>query len=244
MRNDFKSNYLMHHGILGQKWGVRRYQNPDGSLTSVGKERYGKNEKEKTNKLTEDQKKAIRNAAIATAAVATIAVGAYYANKYRNMHMDKIIKSGTQIQHMSKKCNELLNQPFYASYLKADNKAYAANDFFGSKWSHKMVMNAQKDLKIAGKKTAEKAYSEWLNANPKAKARFGNASYFSFNRNLGSPDIYDKEHFASFYKYLESKGYDAVHDWNDQFQSGRIAPLIIFGSLGEIKISDITKLKP
>ena len=31
--------YLMHHGIKGQKWGVRRYQNPDGTLTSEGKKR-------------------------------------------------------------------------------------------------------------------------------------------------------------------------------------------------------------
>ena len=31
---------LYHHGIKGQKWGVRRYQNPDGSLTERGKLRY------------------------------------------------------------------------------------------------------------------------------------------------------------------------------------------------------------
>lgn len=33
------SEYLIHHGIKGQKWGVRRYQNTDGSLTDAGKRR-------------------------------------------------------------------------------------------------------------------------------------------------------------------------------------------------------------
>jgi hypothetical protein len=34
-------NELYHHGIKGQKWGVRRYQNKDGSLTKAGRSRYG-----------------------------------------------------------------------------------------------------------------------------------------------------------------------------------------------------------
>lgn len=33
-------DYLAHHGIKGQKWGVRRFQNPDGSLTPDGQKRY------------------------------------------------------------------------------------------------------------------------------------------------------------------------------------------------------------
>ena len=37
----YTTSGLSHHGILGQKWGVRRYQNKDGSLTSAGKKRYG-----------------------------------------------------------------------------------------------------------------------------------------------------------------------------------------------------------
>lgn len=35
-------NDLAHHGILGQKWGVRRYQNKDGTYTSEGRQRYKK----------------------------------------------------------------------------------------------------------------------------------------------------------------------------------------------------------
>ena len=42
---------LYHHGILGQRWGVRRFQNADGSLTSAGRKRVSKLEN-KYSKLT------------------------------------------------------------------------------------------------------------------------------------------------------------------------------------------------
>lgn len=38
-KNYIPKSELAHHGILGQKWGVRRYQNPDGSLTPAGRRR-------------------------------------------------------------------------------------------------------------------------------------------------------------------------------------------------------------
>lgn len=53
-QNDFR-NYseLYHHGVLGQKWGVRRYQNSDGTLTDEGAKRYSK----LTNKKTKIEQK-------------------------------------------------------------------------------------------------------------------------------------------------------------------------------------------
>lgn len=71
---------LYHFGIKGQKWGIRRYQNPDGSLTALGKQKYGtkKNFEEHKNKL---KKRAAAGAAIAAGTGGIAAGSALVATK-------------------------------------------------------------------------------------------------------------------------------------------------------------------
>jgi hypothetical protein len=50
--------YLIHYGISGQRWGIRRFQNRDGTLTSLGKKRYG-DPKEHGNSISNKEGKKI-----------------------------------------------------------------------------------------------------------------------------------------------------------------------------------------
>ena len=47
------NGYLQHYGIKGQHWGVRRFQNEDGSYTAEGKERYGRLSEDKAGGTSE-----------------------------------------------------------------------------------------------------------------------------------------------------------------------------------------------
>ena len=93
---------LYHHGVKGMHWGVRRYQNADGSLKPAGRKRYteGGTGSAKTSKgekkQLSDEQRAARNAkikstakkvAIGVGVTALVAAGTYAAVKYNNKTM-------------------------------------------------------------------------------------------------------------------------------------------------------------
>ena len=69
----YNSLYLAHHGVKGQKWGIRRYQNEDGSYTEEGAKRRRSDNK---SGISDGAKKALKAGAIA-AGTALAAIGAY-----------------------------------------------------------------------------------------------------------------------------------------------------------------------
>ena len=128
------SDELYHHGIKGQKWGRRRFQNEDGSLTPAGKERYdddGPSEKKQkeykipenksTHRLKIEEKyktkgmsakeaeqaaaKRIRGEQYAVAAAAVTVTACIAYNKYKNYNVDKSISTEKQFQRILKTAN-------------------------------------------------------------------------------------------------------------------------------------------
>lgn len=61
------SDYISHFGVKGMKWGIRRYQNRDGSLTPEGRKRYGRSEdSEKVRELRKKPVSAMSNQELET----------------------------------------------------------------------------------------------------------------------------------------------------------------------------------
>ena len=97
------SDELYHHGILKQRWHVRRFQNPDGSLTPAGRERYGVGK--------ERAKRAIKNAG-AKAGAAAKSAASYAAKREKMKHpslmSDDELRNYTQRLIAEKNYSDLL----------------------------------------------------------------------------------------------------------------------------------------
>ena len=117
---------LRHHGIKGQKWGVRRFQNADGSLTATGRKRYG----------TDDLKDSLDKLNKADSLINT--AKKYQAEKDRKEH-NKVVadKIKSDLSKMSDKelqqaVNRLNLEERYTQVMKSREKA--AGESAAMKW--------------------------------------------------------------------------------------------------------------
>ena len=186
--------YLYHHGIKGMKWGIRRFQQKDGTLTSAGKKRYNDTpntptktkskhrlkleEKYRNQGLTKEQaelaasKRIKTEKILATAAGITVAAAAAYVisrNVKRNA--DSIIKSGQTLSRIERfNSDGKLHEQFYASMEKSDNIKYAGR-LGANGQSYMMKIGVTKDIKVAGNTKARKIFEKLYNSDEQFRRR-------------------------------------------------------------------------
>lgn len=243
---------LYHHGIKGQRWGIRRFQNADGSLKAAGRKRYGvedtrgdyntdskKSDTSKSSDGTESKEykkaKLARNLAIGAAAVAGAAVLAYGASQYVKNHKDLVIEGGEALQRITtQEEGSNLYDNFYAAVGKHDMDRYKAympkfhlNEREGGEHLIKQL-EAKSTMKIAAPKNAEKIFNQLRESDPSFKKAFnswGVTNYEEFNQNIVNYrlDANSQKNFNKFRDAMEKAGYAGVIDVNDRKYSGYAA---------------------
>ena len=138
---------LYHHGVVGMHWGVRRYQNADGSLKPAGRKRYTEGGEKK--QLTDEERAArkakikstAKKVAIGVGVTALVAAGTYAAVKYNNKTMAeaKQIMSDAHKkrvdEYLEQAEQKLQQQAFAASMYSQFDRVHQGNTEGGKAWA-------------------------------------------------------------------------------------------------------------
>ena len=160
---------LYHYGIQGQKWGVRRYQNPDGSLTEAGKAKYAGNKKAERNvsrlqkvstkayavneKLLNKAEENIQKARVVGDKPAELRNGKLWLQAKANMNANEYVKKYTY--------------EYVDSYMKMQRGAVIGaliggvpGSVIGSSIASKDYVNQMTDVHKGAREAAEKEYKQ------------------------------------------------------------------------------------
>lgn len=129
-------DYLVHHGVKGQKWGVRRYQNTDGSLTAAGKRHYYVGEGR-----IDSAKDVLKNRGSMGKGELSKYLQTYALGKNK---VDTFLKRGTQFSRIQS-TDQFEDHAFYATYKKHDVNQYAG--LFGKNLKNRAAYEARKAAK-------------------------------------------------------------------------------------------------
>lgn len=120
------NNELTHHGILGMRWGVRRYQNKDGSLTNAGRKRVKDRSdwSEEAKKAADLKKKKLHQ--MTNSEVRDLNTRMQLEKQYRELH-PSVMKRGAKVYHtIANELNTALN--LYNNGTKAYAKGKSLTD--------------------------------------------------------------------------------------------------------------------
>lgn len=192
-----EDNELYHHGILGMKWGVRRYQNEDGSLTPAGRSRYGVEKLEKQ-AINKNYKESRKNG------------GSFVFKSYRQStgaNYDKAVEDFGKRVLNDDKYKELSKKARDAEYKRLmAEKPYASDE---AKYDEYMSSKQYKELTDASENAA-RAKEKYV--QEKADA------YIDTIKNAKVKDMKIKDSDADFVKqYVSGKFDDYVWDENLEY---------------------------